>query len=277
MQDLGRLEGRVLVFGGPYSNLQATQAVLQEARAQGIAGRNLICTGDVVAYCGQPAETVAAVRESGAIVVAGNCEIQLASGAADCGCGFEEGTTCDLLSAGWYGYAAQQVDEAARAWMAGLPDIVCFELAGQRVAVIHGGVTDVARFLWETSPESAFTEEIAALTDKVGAVDVVLAGHCGIPFERQIDTVRWINAGVIGMPPHDGGQATRYAVFDGKTVTFHTLRYDTAQAFRKMQKAGLTQGYHDGLVSGYWPSEDVLPEDLRVPLSVRLSSSRASG
>ncbi|MBO9473351.1 metallophosphoesterase family protein [Shimia sp. R10_1] len=277
MQDLGRLEGPVLVFGGPYSNLQATQAVLQEARAQGIAGHNLICTGDVVAYCGQPAETVAVVRESGAIVVAGNCEIQLASGAVDCGCGFEEGTICDLLSAGWYGYAAQQVDEAARAWMGGLPDIVCFELAGQRVAVIHGGVTDVARFLWETSPEAAFAEEIAALTDKVGAVDVVLAGHCGIPFERQIGAVRWINAGVIGMPPHDGGQATRYAVFDGKTVTFHTLCYDTAQAFQKMQKAGLTQGYHDGLVSGYWPSEDVLPEDLRVPLSVRLSSSRASG
>lgn len=277
MQDLGRLEGPILVFGGPYSNLQATEAVLEEAAVRGISGDRLVCTGDVVAYCGQPAETVAAVRASGAVVVAGNCEIQLASGAADCGCGFEEGTTCDRLSAGWYGFAAKQVDAAARAWMSQLPEIVCFELAGQRIAVIHGGVTDVARFLWETSPEAAFEEEVAALTARIGPVDVVLAGHCGIPFVRQIGAVRWINAGVIGMPPHDGGQATRYALFDGQTLSFHKLNYDVAGAVAKMQEAGLTQGYHDGLVSGYWPSEDVLPGDLRVPLSDRLSPSRASG
>ncbi|MBO9401914.1 metallophosphoesterase family protein [Shimia sp. R9_3] len=277
MQDLGRLDGPVLVFGGPYSNLQATEAVLKEAKVRGISGRNLICTGDVVAYCGQPAETVAAVRDSGAVVVAGNCELQLASGAADCGCGFEEGTVCDLLSAGWYGFAAQQVDDAARGWMAALPEIVCFELAGQRVAVIHGGVTDVARFLWSTSPEAAFAEEIAALKDKVGPVDVVLAGHCGIPFERQIGTVRWINAGVIGMPPHDGRQSTRFAIFDGQALKICGLAYDAGQAFAIMQEAALTQGYHEGLVSGYWPSEDVLPEDLRVPLYERLSPSRASG
>lgn len=277
MQDLGKLEGAVLVFGGPYSNLQATEALLAQAAARGIGGHNLICTGDVVAYCGQPEETVAAVQRSGAVVVAGNCEIQLASGAQDCGCGFEDGTVCDLLSAGWYGFAAQHVDDAARAWMADLPEIVCFQLGGQRVAVIHGGVTDVARFLWESSPEAAFEEEIAALTAQVGAVDVVLSGHCGIPFERQIGAVRWINAGVIGMPAHDGTQATRFAVFDGQRLEFHTLDYDAAQAFEQMKAVGLTQGYHDGLVTGYWPSEDVLPEGLRVPLSERASSACASG
>lgn len=277
MQDLGELEGPILVFGGPYSNLQATEALLAEAQTRGISGRNLICTGDVVAYCGQPTETVAAVRASGALVVAGNCEIQLASGADNCGCGFEEGTTCDLLSAGWFGYASRQVDANARDWMAGLPEIVCFEHSGQRVAVIHGGVADVALFLWESSPEDAFLAEIAALTEKVGHVDVVLSGHCGIPFERQIGEVRWINAGVIGMPPHDGGQATRFAIFDGQAVEFVALSYDVAQAFAKMQEVGLTQGYHLGLTNGYWPSEDVLPEDLRVPVSERASPSRASG
>ncbi len=277
MQDLGELEGPILVFGGPYSNLQATEALLAEARKRGISGRNLICTGDVVAYCGQPAETVAAVRTSGAVVVAGNCEIQLASGADNCGCGFEEGTACDLLSAGWFGYASRQVDANARDWMAGLPEIVCFEHSRQRIAVIHGGVTDVARFLWESSPEDVFVAEITALAEKVGHVDVVLSGHCGIPFERQIGEVRWINAGVIGMPPHDGGQTTRFAIFDGQAVEFVALSYDVAQAFAKMQEVGLTQGYHLGLTSGYWPSEDVLPEDLRVPVSERASPSRASG
>ncbi len=30
-----------------------------------------------------------------------------------------------------------------------------------------------------------------------------------------------------------------------------------------MERAGLTQGYHSALRSGYWPSEDVLPPELR--------------
>lgn len=31
-------------------------------------------------------------------LIAGSCEENLAAGALDCGCGFEEGTACDLLS-----------------------------------------------------------------------------------------------------------------------------------------------------------------------------------
>lgn len=269
IQDLGQVQGPVLFFGGPYSNLQATEAVLSKAHQFNVPQANVICTGDVVAYCAQPTESVAAVRAAGVTVVAGNCEIQLAAGALDCGCGFEAGTTCDLLSAGWYAHANDQIDREARAWMAGLPDLVILEADGLRVAVIHGGVTDVARFLFAVSPEAAFREEIEALTAAVGTVDFVVAGHSGIAFERRIGDVTWLNAGVVGMPEHNGQRQTRFALLRDGLPEILPLEYDAQTAYTRMQNAGLTQGYDAGLLSGYWPSEDVLPQELRLPSLAR--------
>ena len=74
LQDLGHLDGPVLIFGGPYSNLQATRAVLDQAIARSIAPSHVICTGDVVAYCAQPVETLSEIRRFGCTVVAGNCK-----------------------------------------------------------------------------------------------------------------------------------------------------------------------------------------------------------
>lgn len=260
--DLGKLSRPVLIFGGPYSNLQAVQSLRAVATGQGIEAQNVICTGDVVAYCADPAATVAALRDWGCHVVAGNCEKQLAAGAMDCGCGFEAGSTCDLLSAGWYAHADKHVSAEARAWMGGLPDMAVFTHEGARHAVIHGGLSDISRFLWPVSPDAELQEEIALIEAATGPVDRVLAGHCGMAFTRQIGAVEWVNAGVIGMPPNQGRVETGYAILD-QGVTLHDLAYDHTAAHGAMVAAGLTQGYHDALLSGYWPSEDVLPSSLR--------------
>jgi hypothetical protein len=260
-QDLGEIAGPVVLFGGPYSNLQATEGLLARSRAW--PGARLICTGDMIAYCAQPVETVAALRDSGAAIVAGNCELQLAADAKTCGCGFEAGSACDLLSAGWYSFARAQIGAGTRAWMASLPGFLSFTHAGKRYGVLHGGATDVARFLWEMSPASAFEEEWDALEQRLGPVEGVIAGHCGIPFERPLSRGRWINAGVIGMPPNDGRQSTWFAVLDAGRLSFNRLSYDAGAAHAQMLRAGLTQGYHDSLLSGHWPSEDVLPAGMR--------------
>lgn len=261
--DLGELNGPVLLFGGPYSNLPALEALIAEAARRAIPPGGMICTGDVVAYCAQPAETVARIRALGCAVVAGNCERQLASGAPDCGCGFEDGTACDLLSAGWYGFADARAGAEDRRWMRDLPDLAVFRHGGKRYGVVHGGVTDIARFLWSVSPDDAFAQEMAAFARIAGPVDAIVAGHCGIPFVRHLGAGTWINAGVIGMPPNDGRPQTRYAVLSEGEVAVIELNYDAAAAQAAMQTAGLTQGYHTALCSGYWPSEDVLPPALR--------------
>ncbi|ABV93354.1 putative phosphatase [Dinoroseobacter shibae DFL 12 = DSM 16493] len=263
VRDLGALQGKMVVYGGPYSNLQASLALLSFCADNRIPASHRICTGDTVAYGGEPKATWSLMRTTGGTVVAGNCERNLAENAEDCGCGFGADTTCDLLSRAWYAYARRELPQDAKDWMAALPDMVVFQHGTRRCAVIHGGLSDISRFLWPSSPEADFSEEIALIEAAVGAVDVVFAGHCGLAFQRQIGDALWVNAGAIGLPPNDGRPETRFALLDGDKITIERLDYNARPAISAMTRAGLTQGYHDTLKTGLWPSEDVLPTELR--------------
>jgi hypothetical protein len=93
--------------------------------------------------------------------------------------------------------------------------------------------------------------------------DGVIAGHCGIPFVRQVRPGVWINAGAIGMPADDGTPRIWFAVLTpgeaGLSVEILPLEYDHAAAAAAMRTAGLPEGYAAALGSGIWPSCDVLP------------------
>ena len=266
--------GPLLVFGGPYSNLQATQAVRAEAERRGIPPANVVCTGDVVAYCGQPNETVALLRDWGAHVVMGNCEESLAEGAEDCGCGFEAGSACDLLSAGWYRFARARLEDSHRRWMGGLPRRLRLRYAGLDLAVVHGGVDAINRFVFRSTPE---TEKTAQLL-QAGA-DGVVGGHSGIPFSQVVGGRLWHNAGVVGMPANDGTPRGWFALWDedgdgGLGIDIEPLHYDAAAARAAMVDAGLANGYAEALTSGLWPSLDVLPEAERAATGRPLPAQR---
>lgn len=260
IHDCGDLKGTVVAFGGPSSNLHAVNALAEVTRE--LTRDNVICTGDVMAYCADPGATWTRTSEIAGTIVAGNCEKQLGTLDEGCGCGFEAGSTCDLASRAWYAHAATEAGPFRQA-MLSCPDIATFTLNGQRVAVIHGGVQEIARFIWPTSTQDVFRQEIRAINAACGAVDMVISGHCGIAFQRQIDDVLWINAGSIGLPPHDGRPQTRYLRLDGQGAVLERLSYDAEAAARAMRDAGLVQGYDICLETGYWPSEDVLPAQLR--------------
>jgi len=262
IRDLGKLEGDIMLFGGPYSNFQALSALMAEADKRAIPSSRRICTGDVVAYCGEPVACVDRMRQGAFPVVRGNCEIQLAGDQPDCGCGFADGSVCATLSDEWYAYARGVLPAHARKWMALLPDMLVFSANGARYAVIHGGVRNVSRFLWPTDREAGFESEINEINRVAGPVDGVIAGHCGIAFERRIARTHWINAGVIGLPAHDGRQSTAFAILSPDGVRFERLTYDVATAAAMMARAGLGAEYRKSLQSGYWPSEDNLPPGL---------------
>ncbi|OUS05310.1 diadenosine tetraphosphatase [Rhodobacterales bacterium 52_120_T64] len=256
--DLGDFEDPILVFGGPYSNLQAFDALKAAARRLDIPAERIICTGDVVAYCADAEATAQAVREFGCAAVAGNCEKQLAERSEDCACGFDSSSQCSILARGWYAHALDQVSQDSRDWMASCPDIVVFTKEERRYAVVHGGLTDISRFIWPVSSDTAFIEEFSAVEEAVGSVDGIIAGHSGIPFVYNTEQRLWINAGAIGMPPNDGSPDTTYVTFDDQP-RIHRLRYDFNATRQAMENAELTQGYHETLSTGLWPSEDSLP------------------
>jgi predicted phosphodiesterase len=263
-----RLDAPWLVFGGPYSNLQATRAVLDEAARRGIPPTRVLCTGDVVAYGADARATTALVMDSGIHVVMGNCEEQLAAGALDCGCGFAEGTACDALSAAWYAHARREVTEAQRAWMAALPRTLVLTLPdGRCLAAIHGGAREINRFLFPSAEDAVLAGEIAAT-----GCDGVIAGHSGLPFARRVGAGLWLNAGAIGMPAHDGTSRTWFAVLTpeprGLHVALHALDHAQAEAAAAMRAARLPEGYAAALETGLWPSEDVLPPPERAQRGV---------
>jgi predicted phosphodiesterase len=254
------LEARepVLLFGGCYSNLQATRALLDRARQLGIPAERIVCTGDVVAYAADPVDTVALVREAGVHVVMGNCEESLGAGAADCGCGFAGGSACDRLSVAWYAHADSLLDDDARAWMRGLPRRIDILAGGKRLAVVHGSPGSINQFVFASAADDVFLDLIAD-----SGCHGVIGGHCGVPFTRTVQGKLWHNPGAIGVPANDGTPRVWFSVMraveDGMQFDHVPLEYDHAAAAAAMRRAGLPVGYADAMGAGLWPSTDVLP------------------
>jgi hypothetical protein len=246
------------VFGGCYSNLQATQALLAEARRLDVPPDRMICTGDVIAYGADPQATLALIREAGIATVMGNCEQSLAQDAGDCGCGFTPGSACDRLSAAWFSYATNHVDHTDRLWMAALPRRIDLVLARHRIAVVHGAPSRISRFVFASTPDT----EVAAELTLIGA-DGVIGGHCGMPFTRQIGPLLWHNSGAIGMPANDGTPRGWFSLLtpcgDGIEIRHLPLHYDHRDAADSMRAAGLPVDYADTMENGIWPSFDILP------------------
>jgi len=253
------INGPALIFGGNYSNLEATRAVLSEAKRLGIRSENIVCTGDVIAYCADPLATVEVMRDSGVHVVMGNCEESLGQQLNQCGCGFEAGSTCDLLSIEWYDFANRMMDDDTRSWMRALPRRLHLDIGGRRLAVVHGGAHRINEYIFASTPPDIKYKEIEAT-----GCDGVLSGHCGLPFTEIVDGRLWHNAGAIGIPANDGTQRTWYSTvtpYHGKLcIELHPLDYDYQITARKMRQAGLSERYALALQTGLWPSCAILPQ-----------------
>jgi len=251
-------DGPVLVFGGCYSNREATEALLIEAARLGVPPARMVCTGDVIAYGGDPQATLDLIRGAGIAVVMGNCEEALAAEAADCGCGFAPGSSCAQLSEAWFAHADRAVDDEARRWMAGLPRRIALEIGGRRLAVVHGAPSRINRFVFASTSEDEIAAEIA-----LAGADGVVGGHCGLPFTRRLGRLLWHNAGAIGLPANDGTARGWFSLLtpgrEGIEIRHRPLAYDHRGAARAMRRAGLPEGYAAALERGIWPSFDVLP------------------
>jgi hypothetical protein len=189
----------------------------------------------------------------------GNCEESLATGRQDCGCGFESGTSCSLLAESWYGFCQERLSENAKAWMGSLPHGIQFKLNGLKFRLVHGAVSSINRFLFESSLLSEKHEEL-----ELSEADVVIGGHAGIPFGQIITGNRfWLNSGVVGMPANDGTRDGWYLQLEPSNscvlCSWRRLAYDAMGAHRNMLQSGLDNGYADALINGQWPSMDVLP------------------
>jgi len=194
----------------------------------------------------------------------------LGEDADNCACGFQNGSTCDVLARSWYEHARGQMNEALQSWMRDMPSHLTFSMSGKRVRVVHGSPGQVNRFMWQSLPMVDFARELGH-----ACADVVVAGHTGLPFTHRLPDGRvWHNSGGLGMTANDGTSRVWYSVMTpgrkGSEFTHGVLEYDHAKAARKMREAGLPEGYATALETGLWPSLDILPKEERAVTRVAI-------
>ena len=258
IKHLGKLSGKVLLFGGVYSNLQALEQLKNIAESKHIPLENCICTGDLVGYCAQPEETVQLFKKWGARAITGNVEIQLREGADNCGCDFSEGSRCDKFSELWYPFAQSKLSKDSLEFIANLPEHLQFEYAGKRVMVVHGSYFNTSEFIFKSTPWETKQPNFS-----VTKSDVIVAGHCGLPFFHQKNELLWLNPGVIGMPANDGNSKVWYAILDDSNGDFkfkhHQMEYNHELTSKLMQNGLLPTEYAQTINTGIWDNTEILP------------------
>lgn len=256
---LGIIQGKMLLFGGVYSNLQALQSLKSIAVDEGVSPSNIICTGDVVGYCAQPEETVNTIRDWGIHSIIGNVEEQLREGGNDCGCEYEEGGRCASFAANWYPYAQIHLSDSSIAWMRSLPNHITFEYGGQQAFVVHGSYHHISEYIfrsteWPTKQKNF--EDTSA--------DLIIAGHCGLPFHHQDNNKLWLNPGVIGMPANDGTERVWYAILEEKGGKLHfehrSFTFNGDYTHDLMLRKHLPEEYAETLLTGLWDNNEILPD-----------------
>lgn len=262
IRDIGDITEPVLVFGGVYSNLEAFEALCHVAEARGIPPQRMIHSGDIIAYGADPAACAERLRALDCPAIQGNVEAQLADGALDCGCGFEEGTSCDALSMRWFSHARERVPQMLCTWMGELPDHITFSMSGVNARIVHGAPRSVNRFLYGPEPDKDYAEELASVPEQL-----IIAGHSGFPFYRRFDDRGWLNTGAIGIPADDGTPRTWFAILEpaetGIRISLEALTYDHIPAITKLREAGLPEPYAVAMQGGPVPNRDTLPEALK--------------
>ncbi|CAL2092620.1 Calcineurin-like phosphoesterase superfamily domain-containing protein [Tenacibaculum sp. 190524A02b] len=259
--DLGTIKGKLLLFGGVYSNLQALEALINIAEQENILPENCFCTGDIIGYCAQPEQTLGTFIKWGAQSIIGNVEQQLRNGDTDCGCDFKAGTRCDTFSKSWYPFAQQQLSKTSIDWMQSLPDHISFTYNHKKCTIVHGSYQHISEFVFKSTPWNTKQASFTA-TDST----IIIAGHCGLPFTHTNKDNLWINPGVIGMPANNGKPHVWYAIIDdtnGFNYTFKTLNYNYKEANRLMTLFGLPNAYAKTLISGIWDNMEILPTEER--------------
>lgn len=237
---------RVGLLSDIHANLLALEAVLA-ALAQVDA---LWVTGDTVGYGPDPVDTLALLRERGALLVQGNHDRAVATGE-----GLElfhdRAADAAQLHQRW-------LSPEDRDALGALPMVVKVD----RFTLCHGSLRDP---LWEY----VTTARAAGATLELAETEHCCNGHTHIPAlyrleggnakathitearAYRLDERTMINAGSVGQP-RDGDPRASYAVLDTEagTATFYRASYRVDETQRRIRARGLPQMFAERLAFG---------------------------
>ncbi len=226
------------IFGDIHANLEAFQAVLADADAQG--STDYVCLGDIVGYAANPKECLAIVREMGCPVVKGNHDEEAVLETP------LEGL--NPLAKAAMEWTRAQLDDDEQDFLAGL------KLVRQvnDFTIVHATLDTPGGWTYVTNKFDAMASFSYQFTQ------LCFYGHTHVPrIYRRSDTVEvlpansvklesgkkyFINVGSTGQP-RDGDWHASYATYDPaeKEVVIHRIDYDIEKAKGKIIAAGLPE------------------------------------
>ena len=244
---------RALILSDIHANLEALEAVLDDAQARG--GFDVIwCLGDTVGYGPDPGACIDRIREFELVAVAGNHD-HAAVGLIDA----SDFNDAAKFAANW---TAKQVDVEQCDYLKSLPMVSVQD----QFTLVHGSLRDpIVEYLLDRNS--------AVGTLALMETNYCLVGHSHIPFlccEIEDDPEnpeftefpedepvalgherRIINPGGVGQP-RDRDSRPSYAIFDSDQTSIqrHRVTYDIAKTQKKMKAADLPPRLIDRLDHG---------------------------
>jgi diadenosine tetraphosphatase ApaH/serine/threonine PP2A family protein phosphatase len=224
------------IFGDIHGNLEALQAVLQDAQEQGCA--NYVCLGDIVGYGANPAECLETVRQLNCPTVKGNHD----EGAAN------DSRLEDLnpLAQNALLWTREQLSAEQRTWLSDL------KLLRQvrDFTIVHATLDSPGSWAYVTNRFDAmasFSYQFTQLcfyghthAPRIFEKDDVVRGARGTEVKIQRGTKYFVNVGSVGQS-RDGDWRAAYAIYDipNSTITIRRIEYDIDTAMKKILEAGL--------------------------------------
>jgi putative phosphoesterase len=212
---------RVAALNDVHGNLPALEAVLAEVAALDVDA--IVAGGDTVAGP-FPAESLELLMRREAAFVRGNA---------------------DREPSDW---VAARLDPLARDFLAGLPTTVTLD----GVLYCHGSPRSDEEILTRVSPD----DRLRAALDGV-AERVVVGGHTHVQFERDLDGIRFVNAGSVGMP-YEGRQGAFWALVADGDVELRRTPYAVDAAVAAIRASG----YPDAEQLAGWLLEPEDPDEV---------------
>lgn len=234
----------VLALYDIHGNIDALEAVLADPQA---AGADAIVVGGDIVPGAFANECLSLLRGHELPVhwVRGNGEREAAEAAEAAASGPASGTGAESIPPDdparlTAAITAKALGAELSSWLGTLPTTV--ELDG--VLYCHASPRSDEEMLTRISPAARWAEALANVEH-----GLVVGGHTHQQDDRVVGTVRFVNAGSVGLP-YEGDAAARWAwIQDGTPELRHTT-YDGAAAGRRMLAAGWPDqdSIHGGLV-----------------------------
>jgi len=229
---------QIALFGDIHANLEALEAVLEDASAQGVT--DYVCMGDIVGYNADPAACLEKIRQMDCPTVKGNHDSDAA--------GNHSLETMNPVAALALEWTRTQLTEEQRKWLTRLRMV-------RQVAdftVVHSTLDQPSNWNYVTNRFDAMANFSYQFTQ------ICFHGHTHVPrvyvkmdrvTEVPADSIAiedglkyFINVGSVGQP-RDGDWRACYAIFDTeeRLLVFRRVEYEIAKTQEKILAAGLPE------------------------------------